>query len=141
MPDNRQEHVHLPIGIVKESTEARTTIRLIPPHPSTDKLQPQANILTRDSGTGAHARAVVRVVEIQGNVAHLEVLELETEPEWPEGADPLATGLPVYLGMPDCFEPDPEPQGTEEEIQAFLEETHRQGCCPAENLQEAREAI
>ena len=56
MPDN---HVILPIGIIKESTKAGTTIRLIPPHPSTDKLQPQATILTRDSSTGAHARTTV----------------------------------------------------------------------------------
>ena len=68
MPDNHQEHIHLPIGIVRESTEARTTIRLIPPHPSTDKLQPNTTIMTRDSGTGAHARATVRVVEIEGNL-------------------------------------------------------------------------
>ena len=141
MPNNRQEHVHLPIGIVKESTKARTTIKLIPPHPSVGKLQPQANILTRDSGTGAHARATVRVVEIQGNLALFDILELETEGRWPEGADPLATGLPVYLAMPDSFEPDPESQGTEDEIQAFLEKNHQQGCCPAENLQEAWEGV
>ena len=73
-------HIIMPIGIIKKSTGAGTTIRLIPPHPSADKLQPQMNILTRDSETGAHARAAVRVVEI---------LELETEPAWPEGRDPL----------------------------------------------------
>ena len=59
-------HIIMPIGIIKKSTGAGTTIRLIPPHPSADKLQPQATILTRDSGTGAHARATVRVVETQG---------------------------------------------------------------------------
>ena len=136
-------HITLPIGTIKKSTKAKTTIKLIPPHPSADKLQPQATILTRDSGTGAgaHARATVRVVEIQGNVAHLEVLKLETEARWPEGADPLATGLPVYLAMPGTFEPDPEPQGTEAEIEAYLEETHGQGCSPAENLQEAHEGV
>ena len=112
MPDNR-EHIHLPIGTIKESAKDRTTIKLIPPHPSTDKLQPQATILTRDSGTGAHAKATVRVVEIQGNMAQLEILELETEPGWPEGADPLAVGLPVYLATPGTFEPDPQAQGTE----------------------------
>ena len=42
------------------------------------------------------------------------------------GMDLLAVGLPVYLGLPCSFEPDPEPQGTEEEIQAFLEKTHQQ---------------
>ena len=119
-------HIIMPIGIIKKSTGAGTTIRLIPPNPSADKLQPQMNILTRDSETGAHARAAVRVVEIQGNVARFDILELETEPAWPEGMDPLATRLPVYLGLPCSFEPDPEPQGTEEEIQAFLEKTHRQ---------------
>ena len=90
MPDNRrpdQEHIILPIGIVKKSTGAGTTIRLIPPHPSADKLMPQANILTRDSGTGAHARAVVRVVEIQGNLAQFDIMELETEAEWPEAGN------------------------------------------------------
>ena len=94
MPDNHcphQEHVILPIGIINEATGAGTTIRPIRPHPSADKLQPQVTILTRDSGTGAHARAVVRVVGIQGN---LEVLELETEPEWPEGVDPSKPGSP-----------------------------------------------
>ena len=144
MPDNHhpdQEHIIIPIGIVKKSTGAGTTILLIPPHPSTNKLQPQATILTRNSGTGAHARATVRVVEIQGNLAQLNILELETEPEWPEGADPLEVGQPVYLGLPCSFEPDPEPQGTGEEIQAFLERTHRQGCGQAENLQEAPEEI
>ncbi len=141
MPNNRQEHVHLPIGIVKKSNGARTTIRLIPPHPSADKLMPQANILTRDSGTGAHARAIVRVVEIQGNLARFDILELETEPERPEGTDPLATGQPVYLALPGTFDPDHESQGTEAEIQAYLEETHGQGCSPAENLREAREGI
>ena len=119
-------HIIMPIGIIKKSTGAGTTIRLIPPHPSADKLQPQMNILTRDSETGAHARVAVRVVEIQGNVARFDILELETEPAWPEGRDPLAVGLPVYLGLPCSFKPDPEPQGTEEEIQAFLEKTHRQ---------------
>ena len=119
-------HIIMPIGIIKKSTGAGTTIRLIPPHPSADKLQPQMNILTRDSETGAHARAAVRVVEIQGNVARFDILELETEPAWPEGRDPLAVGLPVYLGLPCSFEPDPEPQGREEEIQALLEKTHRQ---------------
>ena len=119
-------HIIMPIGIIKKSTGAGTTIRLIPPHPSADKLQPQMNILTRDSETGAHARAAVRVVEIQGNVARFDILELETEPAWPEGRDPLATGLPVYLGLLRSFKPDPEPQGTEEEIQAFLEKAHRQ---------------
>ena len=74
-------HIILPIGIIKESTGAGTTIRLIPPHPDDNKLQPQMNILTRDSGTGAHARAVVRVLGIQGNSARFEILELETEPE------------------------------------------------------------
>ena len=82
-------HIIMPIGIIKKSTGAGTTIRPIPPHPSADKLQPQINILTRDSETGAHPRAAVRVVEIQDNVAHLEILELETEPAWPEGRDPL----------------------------------------------------
>ena len=134
-------HIILPIGIIKKSTGAGTTIRLIPPHPSADKLQPQMNIRTRDSETGAHAKATVGVVEIQGNMARFDILELETEPEWPEGMDPLAAGQPVYLALPDSFEPDPEPQGTVEEIQAFLEESHRQGCCPAENLQEAWEEI
>ena len=137
MPNNRQEHIHLPIGIVKKSNGARTTIRLIPPHPSAGKLMPQATILTRDSGTGAHSRAIVRVVEIQGNLARFDILELETEARWLEGTDPLAVGLPVYLAMPDSFEPDPHAQGTEAEIEAYLEETHGQGCCPAENLQEA----
>ena len=118
-------HLIMPIGIVRESTGAGTTIRLIPPHSSADKLQPQMNILTRDSETGAHARAAVKVVEIQGYVAHLEILELETDPAWPEGMDPLATRLPVYLGLLRSFKPDPEPQGAEE-IQAFLEKTHRQ---------------
>ena len=67
-------HIIMPIGIIKKSTGAGTTIRLIPPHPSADKLQPQMNILTRDSETGAHARAAVRVVEIQGNVARFDIL-------------------------------------------------------------------
>ena len=141
MPDTHQEHVILPIGIIKESAEARTTIKLIPPHPSAGKLQPQATILTRDSGAGAHAKATVRVVDIQGNMADLEVLELETEARWPEGADPLRVGQPVYLALPGTFEPDPHAQGTEAEIEAYLEETHGQGCSPAENLQEAREGI
>ena len=44
-------HIIMPIGIIKKSTGAGTTIRLIPPHPSAVKLQPQATILTRDSGT------------------------------------------------------------------------------------------
>ena len=44
-------HIIMPIGIIKKSTGAGTTIRLIPPHPSADKLQPQTTILTRDSGT------------------------------------------------------------------------------------------
>ena len=95
MPDNHclhQEHVILPIGIINEATGAGTTIRLIPPHPSADKLQPQATILTRDSETGAHARAVVSVLGIQGNLVNLEVLELETE--WPEGVDPSKPGSP-----------------------------------------------
>ena len=139
MPDNHQEHIIIPIGTVKESTKAGTTILLIPPHSSADELQPQATLLTRNYGTGAHARATVRVLEIQGNMAHLEVLKLE--PEWPEGADPLATGQPVYLGLPGSFKPDPDQQGTEAEIEAYLEETHGQGCCPAENLQEAWEAV
>ena len=141
MPDNHQEHIIIPIGTVKESTKAGTTILLIPPHSSADELQPQATLLTRNYGTGAHARATVRVLEIQGNAARLNIMELETELAWPEGADPLATGLPVYLAMPGTFEPDPEPQGTVEEIQAYLEETHGQGCSPAENLREAREGI
>ena len=140
MPDNR-EHIHLPIGTIMKATGARTTVRLIPPHPSTDKLQPQATILTRDSSTGAHSRATVRVVEIQGNMAQLGILELETEPGWPEGADPLAVGLPVYLATPGTFEPDPHAQGTEAEVETYLEETHGQGSCPAELLQEAREGI
>jgi hypothetical protein len=80
-------HIIMPIGIIKKFTGAGTTIRLIPPHPSADKLQPQMNILTRDSETGAHPRAAVRVVEIQGNVARFDILELETEPAWPEGRD------------------------------------------------------
>ena len=122
-------------------TPGQSPIKLILPHPSADKLQPQATILTRDSGTGAHAKATVRVVEIQGNLARFNILELETEPEWPEGVDPFATGQPVYLATPDSFDPDPEPQGTEKEIQAFLEKTHKQGCGPAENLQEAPEEI
>ena len=141
MPNNRQEHIHLPIGIVKESTEARTTIRLIPPHPSADKLQPQANMLTRDSGTGAHARAVVRVVEIQGNLAQFKILELETEPEWPEGVNLLAAGQPVCLGLPGSFKPDPESQGTEEEIETYLEAAHGPGCCPDENPPEIQKEI
>ena len=144
MPDNHhpdQEHIIIPIGTIKKSTGAGTTIRLIPPHPSANKLIPQATILTRDSGTGAHARATVRVVEIQGNLAQLNILELETEPEWPEGADPLEVGQPVYLGLPCSFEPDPEPQGKKEEFQAFLEKTHKQGCCPAMDKQEGWEEI
>ena len=67
MPDNHcpdQEHVIFPIGIIKESTKDRTTIRLILPYPDDSKLRPEATILTRDPGTGAHARAVVRVVKI-----------------------------------------------------------------------------
>ena len=102
-------HIIMPIGIIKKSTGAGTTIRLIPPHPSADKLQPQMNILTRDSETGTHARAAVRVVEIQGNVAHLEILELETEPAWPEGRDPTVgagvdyrqrlRGLPCHITL------------------------------------------
>ena len=75
------EHIIIPVGIINEATEAETTIRLIPPHPGTDKLQPQGNILTRDSGTGAHARAVVRAVKLQENLARFHILELETEPE------------------------------------------------------------
>ena len=51
MPDNDQEHVILPIGTIKETTKDGTTINLIPPHPSASKLQPQATIPTRDSGT------------------------------------------------------------------------------------------
>ena len=141
MPDNHFPHVHIPIGTIKESTEDRTTVRLIPPHPNENKLYPQATILTRDPSTGAHAKAVVRVVETQGNLARFEILELETEPEWPEGADPLATGKPVYLAMPGTFEPDPHAQGTDAEIQAHLEKTHRQGHGPAENLQESNEQI
>ena len=89
-------HIIMPIGIIKKSTGAGTTIRLIPPHPSADKLQPQMNILTRDSETGAHARAAVRVVEIQGNVARFDILELETEPAWPEGRDHRASGPPGW---------------------------------------------
>ena len=34
------EHIIIPVGIINEATEAETTIRLIPPHPGTDKLQP-----------------------------------------------------------------------------------------------------
>ena len=134
-------HIILPIGTIMKSTKAGTTIKLIPPHPSAGKLQPQATILTRNSGSSAHARAVVRVVDIQGNLARFDILELETEPEWPEGADPIEVGQPVYLAMEGSFKPDPEPQGTEAEIQAFLKESYRQGSCPAENMQEASEKI
>ena len=139
MPDNHQEHVILPIGTIMKSTKAGTTIKLIPPHPSTGKLQPQATILIRNSGSSTHAKATVRVVEIQGNLALFDIME--TEPEWPEGADPLEVGQPVYLALPGTFEPDPEPQGTVEEIQAFLDETHQQGCCPAMDRQEVQEEI
>ena len=124
MPDNHrphQGHVIIPVGTINEAAEDETTIRLIPPHPSTDKLQPQATIMTRDSGTstGTHARAVVRIVEIQGNLADLEVLELE--PEWPEGLDPMQQGSPYIWPSRIHFEPDPDQQGTESEIQALLE--------------------
>ncbi len=83
-----------------------------PAAPQRRQATAQATILTRDSETGAHARAAVRVVEIQGNMARFDILELETEPERPEGVNPLAAGQPAYLGLPCSFEPDPEPQGT-----------------------------
>ena len=37
-----------------------------PPDPITNQLLPQVTILTRDTSTGANAKAGVRVVEIQG---------------------------------------------------------------------------
>ena len=145
-----EDHVHppvqdnsiiIPIGTIEESTGSATTISLIPPHPSTDKLQPQATILTRNHDTGAHARAVVRVVEIQDNAAHFAVLELETEPAWPEGADPSPSGCPCIWACRIPSSRTPHAQGTEAEIEAYLGETHGQGYCPAELLQEAREGI
>ena len=84
MPDHHrpdQEQIIIPIGIIKEPTEDGISIRLIPPLPSADKLQPQATILTRDSGTGAHAKATVRAVKLPENLARFHILELETEPE------------------------------------------------------------
>ena len=60
MPDHHrpgQDHVIIPIGTIKDATEDGISIRLIPPHPGDKKLQPQATILPRDSGTGTHARA------------------------------------------------------------------------------------
>ena len=91
MPDNHcphQEHVHLPIGIVKKSTEAGTTIRLIPPHTDDNKLQPQATILTRDSETGAHARAKLDFTHFKrhkrGNL---------------QGDGTERPGVPEYLGQ------------------------------------------
>ena len=100
---NRTERVSSPSG------SSRSPIKMGSPsawyHPPGDNnLKPQATSLTRDSGSGALARATVRVADIQHNVDRVEVMELEPEPEWPEEVAPLAAAQLVYLGMPGSFD-------------------------------------
>ena len=123
MPDHHrpdQEQVIIPIGIIKEPTEDGISIRLIPPLLSADKLQPQANILTRDSGTGTHARATVRVGNPSATWPGSKSWSLRRS-RIGRKVNPLATGQPVYLALPDSFDPDPDQQGSEEESEPFSE--------------------
>ena len=57
--------------------------------------------------------------------ATFTTVETQIDPRWPEGRDLMLPKTPVYLALPDSFEPDPGRMLTQEQADAMEELARR----------------
>ena len=97
----------LPLGFIHRTTRDGAVIMLTNPQDS----------LTLRTGTPVtlwqYSRGLLALARIRGRIsavgyvtATFTTVETQMDPRWPEGREIMLPRTPVYLALPDSFEPD-----------------------------------
>ena len=98
----------MPLGIIEEVSQGGGILVMTRPDDGQHfTAGTPVTIWDMDGGSGALARYRGRLSEVGETVAAFIIEERQFDPSWPEDLDPLEAGNPVYLALPDSFEPDP----------------------------------
>ena len=112
-----------PLGFIDRITEDGATFTLTKPG-DYGNVRPQTPVTVWRYSPEHLAIAKVRghVTAVGYSAARFTVSETQADPRWPEGVNPLRTKAPVYLAMPESFEPDPSRMLSREEVDSLRRE-------------------
>ena len=97
----------LPLGFIYRTTPDGAVIMLTSPQDSLT-LRTGAPVTLWQYSRGLLAAAKVRgqISAVGYATASFTTIETRTDPRWPEGRELLLPRTPVYLALPNSFEPD-----------------------------------
>ena len=120
----------MPLGIVTESTPDGGIMMFTRPNDRYETTcETPVIIKNRDERNGAESIMRGSVTEVTGNQASFQIVEVQTDPNWPAHLDPKGAGNAVYRGVShDSFSPDMTRVATGEELVMLHEfaKTHEQ---------------
>ena len=110
----------LPLGFINRITENEGVFILTKPGDCAN-VRPNTPVTVWRYSPAHLAIAKVRgqVTAVGYSAARFTVSESQADPRWPEGENPLRTNAPVYLALPESFEPDPSRMLSHEEAEAL----------------------
>lgn len=112
----------MPLGIIEQVTDDGAIFVMCRPTDSEDVSAGQpVTVWEMDQTTGARARYRGVISEIGDTVGAFIIRERDIDEGWPRGRHPVVPGNPVYLAMPDSYDPDPSRTGTLEEAELLAD--------------------
>ena len=115
-----------PIGFIVQRSQNGATFTLAhPSHSGMVREGDHVTVWSRNVSYAATAKVLGQVTEVQDGRVNITILRTEVEAGWPAACDILEPGSPVYLAVPNTFEPRADtitdkPDGYQD---------HRQPCC------------
>ena len=110
----------MPLGFIDRPTETGATFILSNPEDS-HLLKPGTPVTLWQYSPGQLALAKVRgeITDVGFVTATLTTVESQTDPRWPEDREIICPKTPVYLALPDSFEPDTSRTLSQEQVEAI----------------------
>ena len=110
----------MPLGFIYRPTEDGAIITLTDPRDSLGlKLATPVTIWRYSQGQLATAKIRGQVTAVGYMTATFKTVESRIDPRWPTSRQLLRPKTPVYLAMPDSFEPDMSRKLTQEQVESM----------------------
>ena len=115
-----------PLGFVDKLTDEGATFILTNAEDSSDMNRNTPLTVWRFSPENLAMAKIRGVISAVGyTTATLSITDSHMDPRWPDGHGILHPGIPVYLALPDSYEPDPSRMLSQGETDAILRESAR----------------
>ena len=112
----------MPAAFIQQRTSNGATIVLAGPSGKDSlKIGDHVTVWSHNPGKAATAKVLGHVTQLESGKGAFAILKTEIDSRWPADLDIIETGSPVYLAVPDTFDPDTGTAGSSEESRTTVE--------------------